>query len=1364
MKYILKLSLFLFAYSALSQTCQTIDLQLDSYSPAKNASGIIRVCVNQTITLEGSATFSSNSTGAIYEWDLGDGNTIAGTTASFSYTTPGVYIANLRVKGTTPTRCTTSKNIDQVIQVSTEPTFSKTEARDTVLCFGESTTIEGHVNTTKFDDNCTPPVGSNTVLPDGNGVSYETSVFVDCFNSGETLSNINQLKSICLNMEHSFVGDLHIDIISPSGQTVRILSSQGGITANFGHPWADGHRGDNTGNLTPGIGSEYCIVPDNSLPTLKQGIVSGGIFTLENGPGTYIDDYVPAGNYRSENPLNGLVGSPLNGQWKIRIIDNIGGDNGTIFSWSIDFDPSILPVDYSFTPSIVSETWDVDASIINTSGNDIIVQPTTAGTHCYTYRVVDDFGCEYTKEVCIEMIREVLVTSPPIDIFNCDVGSDGIEVFDFANNKNLVLGSQPASEVVVSFHPAEADARDNKGALPTLYTNTLITETIWVRIADLTQTCFEIASFNINVVPIPIANQPVDYELCDDGLDGSDINGKVLFNLSTKTNEVLGGQSGVDFAVKFYDTENKADVGVLGTEIIGDISNTTNSQPIYARIENRLNNTCYDTTSFNLIVHPLPIVTPVVELKQCDDDSDGRSLFNLTEANQLISTDYLNETFTYYLSDAQAKTGLVTDQITNFIAYQNPTPITGSSIYARIETANGCYRTSRVNLVVGVSQIPASFNTLEYYICDDKQIDNDNTNGIAAFDFSDAEQKIKDIFPLPHNFTVTFYNNEADALAEINPIVDISNHRNEGYPNIQNIYVRLDSDAVNACLGLGHHITLNVDSLPIKNTIVDYILCSDTNEATFDLSTKLPEVIGTQTRPIIVTYHESKQDAIDNNPITTTPNTYLSEAKTIYVRAQFDDNNDGILDPQECVSTDMSFNLVVSPNPVIFTPDPIRICNNQVDTFYDLTVREDQITGGDTSIVLQYFKTQTDLDTNNSIADPTQFNNALLDNTVLVLATGTNTCTSVITMELKTIIYDVLNVTPTPIEECEIDNNGFDNFDVRRREIDILNGLNPLDFDFFYYEQETDAIAGNNNAIQTPGNFINTVKGTQTIYVNVKPKANECSQVVPITLIVNPVPEIGIEDEYVICLSANSTSIPPVLSTFLANPPIDTKLNIVEYSFQWYKDKEGLAVNLIAGATGATYTPTEEGDYTVIATNRITGCTIPATTLVIGSYPPERITIELGSDAFSGNNILEVTVTGNGDYEYQLDSGEWQRENRFENVPGGTRTVYVRDLYNCDKVSAMQIVIDYPKYFTPNGDGINDTWNIRGIATQPNAKIYIYDRYGKLLKQLSPINSGWDGTFNGKLMPTNGYWFTVEYTEPRDDVIRVFKAHFTLKK
>jgi len=118
----------------------------------------------------------------------------------------------------------------------------------------------------------------------------------------------------------------------------------------------------------------------------------------------------------------------------------------------------------------------------------------------------------------------------------------------------------------------------------------------------------------------------------------------------------------------------------------------------------------------------------------------------------------------------------------------------------------------------------------------------------------------------------------------------------------------------------------------------------------------------------------------------------------------------------------------------------------------------------------------------------------------------------------------------------------------------------------------------------------------------------------------------------------------------------------------------------------------------------------------------------------------------------------------FDNVSGGDHIVYVRDVNGCGILSRDVTVIDYAKFFTPNGDGNNDTWTIKGIDTQPTAVIYIHDRYGKLLKQLSPSSPGWDGTYNGNLMPSSDYWFTLQYIEPTTGENKTFSAHFALKR
>ncbi|MNK24496.1 hypothetical protein D3C87_428020 [compost metagenome] len=93
-------------------------------------------------------------------------------------------------------------------------------------------------------------------------------------------------------------------------------------------------------------------------------------------------------------------------------------------------------------------------------------------------------------------------------------------------------------------------------------------------------------------------------------------------------------------------------------------------------------------------------------------------------------------------------------------------------------------------------------------------------------------------------------------------------------------------------------------------------------------------------------------------------------------------------------------------------------------------------------------------------------------------------------------------------------------------------------------------------------------------------------------------------------------------------------------------------------------------------------------------------------------------------------------------------------------------IIDYPNFFTPNGDGFHDTWNIIGLGEQTDAKIYIFDRYGKLIKQIAANGEGWDGTFGGSPVTSTDYWFTVTYKEYVGDkeITKEFKSHFSLKR
>ncbi|GAL64392.1 lectin-like domain-containing protein [Algibacter lectus] len=119
-------------------------------------------------------------------------------------------------------------------------------------------------------------------------------------------------------------------------------------------------------------------------------------------------------------------------------------------------------------------------------------------------------------------------------------------------------------------------------------------------------------------------------------------------------------------------------------------------------------------------------------------------------------------------------------------------------------------------------------------------------------------------------------------------------------------------------------------------------------------------------------------------------------------------------------------------------------------------------------------------------------------------------------------------------------------------------------------------------------------------------------------------------------------------------------------------------------------------------------------------------------DSFSENRTIKLEVTGgSGFYEYQLDDGLWQSEFVFENVSRCSQhDVGVRDVYGCSvEVREAVDLIFYPKFFTPNGDGYHESWNIQCLEADPEAVVFIYNRHGALLKQIKPNQNGWDGTY-----------------------------------
>ncbi len=224
--------------------------------------------------------------------------------------------------------------------------------------------------------------------------------------------------------------------------------------------------------------------------------------------------------------------------------------------------------------------------------------------------------------------------------------------------------------------------------------------------------------------------------------------------------------------------------------------------------------------------------------------------------------------------------------------------------------------------------------------------------------------------------------------------------------------------------------------------------------------------------------------------------------------------------------------------------------------------------------------------------------------------------------------------------------------------------------------------------------------------------------------------------------------------------------------FRWYRLDNGREVLL---SQGRDFQVAEPGNYKVEAFNRINDesgqieCASTKNFIIAASEPPSIESIDIRQ--LTIGKLIEVYVSGSGNYEFSLDNenGPYQDSNTFANVSKGPHTVFVRDKNGCG--TSSQLIErgfkheDFPNFFTPNGDGANDFWQmvwpeeIIGLFGKIENSISIFDRYGNYLFNMDAQSRGWDGNFNGRPLPSSDYWFKAIF--PNQDAIQ---GHFTLKR
>ncbi len=409
---------------------QPFDMEFTSSESEVDAFGYIDICQGEEVTITANGIFpysdgsgyNQTNDNTYFQWDLGDGTELEGfglTTVTNTYTAQFGYPIELTVTDTLGLM----NRFDLAVRVSTTPSFAGLISQyQEQICLGNSTTLIGGIAQDSSQSFGVIPVQSSfigggflagqTFLPDGSGASYETTIVLDDFPIGATLENADDVIAICATLEHSYLGDLDIVLSCPDGTTI-ILQDQSGGSCNLGEPWATGPVDGQSSNITPGVGYEYCW----TATATGTFVDSCGTNSMENisgdGPGTYNDSFVPEGDYMPFQPLSDLVGCPINGEWTITVTDNLGADNGYIFSWGIQFSADIDPTLETYTPQLVDGFWNDAPSIISNNDTIIEVSPTEIGFFEYTFNVTDNFGCTYDTTIVLEVLPPVSASVLP---------------------------------------------------------------------------------------------------------------------------------------------------------------------------------------------------------------------------------------------------------------------------------------------------------------------------------------------------------------------------------------------------------------------------------------------------------------------------------------------------------------------------------------------------------------------------------------------------------------------------------------------------------------------------------------------------------------------------------------------------------------------------------------------------------------------------------------------------------------------------------------------------------------------------------------------------------------------------------------
>jgi gliding motility-associated-like protein len=524
---------------------------------------------------------------------------------------------------------------------------------------------------------------------------------------------------------------------------------------------------------------------------------------------------------------------------------------------------------------------------------------------------------------------------------------------------------------------------------------------------------------------------------------------------------------------------------------------------------------------------------------------------------------------------------------------------------------------------------------------------------------------------------------------------------------------------------------------PVSNPVNELEVCDDDFDgfAIFNLNDQTPTILATQSpTDFNVTYHGSQNDADLN--ITPLPLNYTNTIafnETIYVRIE------NVLE-NSCADTSQSFQLIVNPKPVAndfaaFQCDEDGTLDGR--TIFNLRSFDDTIAGGATGVSVSYFINVNDATNNSNELDNISYTNNSVSQTII--ARVTDDATGCFTTAAVTLEVSASDAQDSSLSTCDDDGieDGLAQFDLSSADSNVLINA-PANVTVAYYATNNDALTKQN---ELPLSYTNTTPFNQIIFARAESSDGNCFGISEVSLTVNELPFIVLTDLHDYC--GNDPQALVINSGLLTGTASD-------YTYLW---NTGETTESIAVTTG--------GEYRVTVFNE-EGCSRQRVVTVIISEPATITSIDTINAGANPTGRATINVTGLGSYEYRIDPlDSFQDSSTFENLAPGFYTAYVRDRNGCGITTQDFVIVGYPRFFTPNNDGFNDYWQLIGVSVvfEPQTEIFIFDRYGKLLKQISPQGPGWDGTFNGAPLPSSDYWFKATLIDGT-----TFSSHFTLKR